>query len=36
MHWNLFSVLESDLLMVSRYIEFDERNFDTFSPELTK
>ncbi|EHA1127621.1 hypothetical protein [Vibrio parahaemolyticus] len=36
MHWNLFSVLESDLSMVSRYIEFDERNFDTFSPELSK
>lgn len=36
MHWNLFSVLESDLANVSRYIEFDGRNFDTFSTELSK
>ncbi|UTZ33184.1 hypothetical protein HB762_17880 [Vibrio campbellii] len=36
MHWNLFTVLESDLSNVSRFIEFDERNFKAFSTELSK
>ncbi|ENJ2786045.1 hypothetical protein AB0656_000452 [Vibrio parahaemolyticus] len=36
MHWNLFTVLESDLSSISRFIEFDERNFATFSTELSK
>jgi len=33
-HWNYFLSLEKDIEMLSRYIEFDERNFDTFSIEL--
>ncbi|ELV8717087.1 TPA: hypothetical protein I7230_18170 [Vibrio vulnificus] len=36
MHWNLFIVLESDLAEVSKYIEFDERNFEAFSTQLSK
>lgn len=34
-HWNYFLALESDLANVSRYIEFDESNFSTFSIELS-
>jgi hypothetical protein len=33
-HWNYFLALESDLAKVSRYVEFCESNFDTFSVEL--
>lgn len=33
-HWNYFLALESDLEAVSRYIEFDEQNYGTFSIEL--
>lgn len=34
LHWNYFLALESDLAQVSRYIEFDEKNFRTYSIEL--
>lgn len=33
-HWNYFLALESDLENVSRYIEFIDANFDTYSIEL--
>ena len=33
-HWNYFLALESDLEQVSRYIEFDRKNFQTYSIEL--
>lgn len=34
-HWNYFLALQSDLADVSRYIEFDEANFETYSIELS-
>lgn len=34
LHWNYFLAIESDLEEVSRYIEFSEGNYDTFSIEL--
>jgi hypothetical protein len=34
LHWNYFLALERDLEIVSRYIEFSERNFDVYSIEL--
>ncbi|MFZ2162662.1 MAG: hypothetical protein WAW02_10640 [Sideroxyarcus sp.] len=34
LHWNYFVALERDLEAVSRYVEFCEPNFDTFSIEL--
>lgn len=33
-HWNYFIALEQDLTQVSRYIEFSENNFKTYSVEL--
>ena len=33
-HWNYFLALESDLEQLSRYIEFDNKNFRTYSIEL--
>ena len=33
-HWNYFLALESDLAQLSRYIEFDTKNFQTYSIEL--
>lgn len=33
-HWNYFLALEDDLAKVSRYIEFAESNYDTYSIEL--
>ena len=33
-HWNYFLSLESRALTISRYVEFDSKNFDTFSIEL--
>jgi hypothetical protein len=33
-HWNYFIALERDLELISRYIEFTETNFATFSIEL--
>jgi hypothetical protein len=34
LHWNYFLALEEDLSQVSRYIEFSEKNFQTYSIEL--
>jgi len=34
LHWNYFLALENDLQNVSRYIEFKEKNFGTYSIEL--
>src|SRR5690606_10403456 len=33
-HWNYFLALEADLKTVSRYIEFENRNFSVYSIEL--
>lgn len=33
-HWNYFLALDSDIEQVSRYIEFDKKNFKTYSIEL--
>lgn len=33
-HWNYYIALEQDLSKVSRFIEFSEENFDTYSIEL--
>jgi hypothetical protein len=33
-HWNYFLALEEDLARVSRFIEFSESNFSTYSLEL--
>ena len=33
-HWNYFLALEDDLAKVSRYIEFTESNYNTYSIEL--
>ena len=33
-HWNYFLALENDLENISRYIEFSEDNFKTYSIEL--
>ena len=34
LHWNYFLALERDLEEVSRFIEFSDRNFKTYSIEL--
>ncbi|HEX8127851.1 MAG TPA: hypothetical protein VF527_02035 [Pyrinomonadaceae bacterium] len=34
LHWNYFLALENDLEVVSRYIEFSQSNFKTYSIEL--
>lgn len=34
LHWNYFIALERDLEAVSRFIEFDAANFETYSIEL--
>lgn len=33
-HWNYFLALENDVDILSRYIEFDSKNFSVFSIEL--
>jgi hypothetical protein len=33
-HWNYFIALENDLAQASRYIEFDKKNFKTYSIEM--
>jgi hypothetical protein len=33
-HWNYFIALENDLAQTSRYIEFEKKNFKTYSIEL--
>lgn len=35
-HWNYLLAIESDLERLSRFIEFDERNFDCFSIEISR
>src|SRR5258708_2550068 len=35
-HWSYFLAIERDLEVVSRYIEFDRRNFECFSIELAR
>jgi hypothetical protein len=35
-HWNYYLALESDLAEISRYIEFDRKNFKTYSIELAR
>jgi hypothetical protein len=35
-HWNYLLAIEDDLDRLSRFIEFDERNFDCFSLEILR
>ena len=35
-HWNYFLAIERDLEVLSRYVEFDERNFQCFSIEIAR
>lgn len=35
-HWNYFLAIERDLETLSRYVEFDARNFDCFSIEIAR
>jgi hypothetical protein len=35
LHWNYFLAIEKDLENISRFIEFDKSNLNTFSIELT-
>mgnify|MGYP001575632093 CR=1 FL=1 len=35
-HWNYFLAIERDMDVLSRYIEFDERNFGCFSIEIAR
>lgn len=35
-HWNYLFAIESDLERLSRFVEFDERNFDCFSLEISR
>ncbi len=35
-HWNYFLAIENDLDRLSRYIEFDERNWKCFSIEISR
>jgi hypothetical protein len=35
-HWNYLLAIEDDLERLSRFIEFDEKNFDCFSIEITR
>jgi hypothetical protein len=35
-HWNYLLAIESDLERLSRFIEFDERNFGCFSIEISR
>jgi hypothetical protein len=34
LHWNYFLAIERDMEVVSRFVEFDEANFSTYSIEL--
>jgi len=36
LHWNFFLALERDVDVLSRYVEFDSRNYDCFSIEITR
>lgn len=35
-HWNYLLALENDLEKLSRYVEFDERNYECFSVEIAR
>ena len=35
-HWNYFLAIERDLEVLSRYVEFDSRNFKCFSLEIAR
>ena len=35
-HWNYFLAIERDLEILSRYVEFDEKNFKCFSIEIAR
>ncbi len=35
-HWNYFLAIERDLEVLSRYVEFDEKNFECFSIEIAR
>jgi hypothetical protein len=35
-NWNFYLSLDNDLLNLSRYIEFSENNYDTFSIEISR
>lgn len=35
-HWNYLLAIENDLYRLSRFIEFDERNFECFSIEISR
>lgn len=35
-HWNYFLAVERELEVLSRYVEFDERNFRCFSTEIAR
>ena len=35
-HWNYLLAIEGDLERLSRFIEFDERNFECFSIEISR
>jgi len=35
-HWNYFLSIESDLERLSRFVEFDEANYDCFSVEISR
>ncbi len=35
-HWNYLLAIENDLEILSRYIEFDETNFECFSVEIAR
>jgi len=35
-HWNFFLAIENDLEHISRFIEFDQRNFKCFSLEIVR
>jgi len=35
-HWNYLLAIENDLTELSRYVEFDEKNFECFSIEIAR
>ena len=35
-HWNYFLSTEEDILKLSRYVEFDKRNYNCFSVEMAR
>jgi len=35
-HWNYFFAIEDDLATLSRYVEFHEDNFTTYSIEIAR